>query len=49
MELFTIGHSNNSIQAFIELLQNYDLTALADVRSHPSSHYLHHFNCSRVT
>ncbi|MCC5614389.1 DUF488 domain-containing protein [Nostoc sp. CHAB 5836] len=44
MELLTIGHSNHSIQAFIELLQNYDVTAIADVRSHPYSRYLPHFN-----
>lgn len=35
MELFTIAHSNQSIQAFIELWQKHDVTALADVRSHP--------------
>lgn len=44
MELFTIGHSNHSIQSFIELLQKYDINALADVRSHPYSRYLPHFN-----
>ncbi|WP_445626409.1 DUF488 domain-containing protein [Nostoc sp. DSM 114167] len=44
MELLTIGHSNHSIQAFIELLQKYDVTALADVRSYPYSRYLPHFN-----
>lgn len=44
MELFTIGHSNHTIEAFIELLQKYDVNALADVRSHPYSRYLHHFN-----
>ncbi|MEH2382931.1 MAG: hypothetical protein V7K27_29270 [Nostoc sp.] len=37
MELFTIGHSNRSIQTFIELWQKHDVTALADVRSHPYS------------
>ncbi|WP_414549205.1 DUF488 family protein [Anabaena sp. CCY 0017] len=46
MELFTIGHSNHSIQDFIELLQKHDVTALADVRSHPYSRYLPHFNRS---
>ncbi len=44
MELFTVGHSNLSIQAFIELLQKHGVTALADVRSHPYSRYLPHFN-----
>ncbi|MEA5507386.1 DUF488 family protein [Halotia wernerae UHCC 0503] len=44
MELFIIDHSNHRIEAFIELLQKYDVTALADVRSHPYSRYLRHFN-----
>ncbi|MEH1827130.1 MAG: DUF488 domain-containing protein [Nostoc sp.] len=44
MELFTIGHSNHSILALIELLQEHNVTALADVRSHPYSRYLPHFN-----
>ena len=32
MELFTIGHSNLSIDAFIALLQKHGITAVADVR-----------------
>ncbi|MDJ0620086.1 MAG: DUF488 domain-containing protein [Calothrix sp. MO_192.B10] len=44
MNLFTIGHSNHSIEAFITLLQKHGITALADVRSHPYSRYLPHFN-----
>lgn len=40
MQLFTVGHSNHNIKTFIELLQKYDITALADVRSHPYSRYL---------
>ncbi|MBE9005766.1 DUF488 domain-containing protein [Fortiea sp. LEGE XX443] len=48
MELFTIGHSNHSIEAFVELLQKHDVTALADVRSHPYSRYLPHFNRSTL-
>ena len=43
MELFTIGHSNHSIEAFIALLQQHGVTALVDVRSHPYSRYLPHF------
>ena len=43
-ELFTIGHSNLSIDIFISLLQQHDITAVADVRSHPYSRYLAHFN-----
>ena len=43
-KLFTIGHSNHSIEAFIALLKKHKITALADVRSHPYSRYLPHFN-----
>ncbi len=44
MELFTIGHSNHAIEFFIELLKMHEVTAIADVRSHPYSRYLPHFN-----
>ena len=43
MELFTIGHSNHTIEGFISLLQQHSVTALADVRSHPYSRFLPHF------
>jgi uncharacterized protein (DUF488 family) len=42
--LFTIGHSNHSLDFFIELLRRYDITAVADVRSAPYSRYVVHFN-----
>lgn len=48
MELFTIGHSNHSIDALIELLQQHGITAVADVRSHPYSRFLPHFNQSAL-
>lgn len=48
MELFTIGHSNLSIEAFVLLLQQHGITAVADVRSHPFSRYLPHFNQSEI-
>ncbi|WP_254566339.1 DUF488 family protein [Oscillatoria sp. HE19RPO] len=44
MQLFTIGHSNHEIDTFIQLLQQHQIDALADVRSHPYSRYLPHFN-----
>jgi uncharacterized protein (DUF488 family) len=44
MKLFTIGHSNHTIESFISLLHKFEITALADVRSHPYSRYLPHFN-----
>lgn len=48
MELFTIGHSNLSIEAFVLLLKQHGITAVADVRSHPFSRYLPHFNQSEI-
>lgn len=47
-QLFTIGHSNLSIEAFITLLRQHKITAVADVRSHPYSRYLPHFNKSTL-
>lgn len=47
-ELFTIGHSNLTIDAFIALLQQHGITAVADVRSHPYSRFLPHFNQSAL-
>ena len=44
MKLFTIGHSNHSIESFLSLLQKHQITAVADVRSSPYSKYLPHFN-----
>ncbi|NEO81114.1 DUF488 domain-containing protein [Moorena sp. SIO4G3] len=43
-KLFTIGHSNLSIEDFIALLKHHGITAVADVRSHPYSRYLPHFS-----
>lgn len=47
-QLFTIGHSNLGIDDFISLLHQYQITAIADVRSHPYSRYLPHFNKSTL-
>ncbi|MEX1041242.1 MAG: DUF488 domain-containing protein [Pirellulaceae bacterium] len=42
--LFTIGHSDRSLADFIELLKMFDVSAVADVRSHPFSRWLPYFN-----
>ena len=42
--IYSIGHSNQPIQAFIELLSKHDIQVLVDVRSHPYSRYVPHFN-----
>lgn len=44
MPIFTIGHSNLSIDDAIARLHQHGITAVADVRSHPYSRYLPHFN-----
>jgi len=38
-ELYTIGHSNYTIEKFLALLKQHDINALCDVRSHPYSKY----------
>ncbi|MGB0384505.1 MAG: DUF488 family protein [Ardenticatenaceae bacterium] len=42
--IFTIGHSNHSLDDFIELLQSQAIDVLVDVRSQPYSRYATHFN-----
>ncbi len=43
-ELLTIGHSNHSIEHFLELLTEYRISAVVDVRSGPYSKYSPHFD-----
>jgi len=43
-ELFTIGHSNHSLNHFLELLLAHQVSAIADVRSSPCSKYSPQFN-----
>jgi len=42
--VFTIGHSNHSIDAFIGLLRAQSILDVIDVRSSPYSKYVPHFN-----
>jgi uncharacterized protein (DUF488 family) len=44
MALFSIGHSNAEINAFIDLLRRYEIAALVDTRSQPYSRYNRHFS-----
>ncbi len=37
LQIWTIGHSNRSIDAFLELLGEYGIQVLVDVRSFPTS------------
>jgi len=43
-QVYTIGHSTQSISAFVSLLRQYDVNAVADVRSHPHSTRSPHFS-----
>ena len=43
-ELFTIGHSNHSLDFFLELLVAHRISTITDVRSSPYSKYSPHFN-----
>lgn len=42
--VFSIGHSTHSIEAFADLLQTHNVTAVADVRSAPFSRFNPQFN-----
>lgn len=42
--LFTIGHSNRSIEALIDLLKAHDIERLVDVRTIPKSRHNPQFN-----
>ena len=43
-ELFTIGHSNHSLERFLELLGSQGIEAVIDVRSAPYSRYCPQYN-----
>ncbi len=42
--LFTVGHSDHSLDHFVSMLRNFDVTAVADVRSSPFSRFTPQFN-----
>ena len=42
--VYTVGHSNHSLETFIELLKKAGVNAIADVRSVPYSRYTSQFN-----
>ena len=46
--LFTIGHSNHSIERFLALLRRHSVEAVADVRSRPYSRFVRHFAKDRL-
>jgi len=48
LRLFSIGHSNQPAQAFVDLLKKHDIGVLVDVRSHPYSRYAPQFDTSAL-
>lgn len=42
--LYTIGHSNHSIEEFLKMLLAHNIAQVVDVRTFPSSRYSPHFN-----
>lgn len=44
MKLFSIGHSNATIDAFLDLLRRHEIAVLVDTRSQPYSRYNPHFS-----
>lgn len=49
MEIFTIGHSDQTAEQFIALLQKHGIRLLADVRSAPASRFAPQFNRAALT
>jgi uncharacterized protein (DUF488 family) len=46
--VFTVGHSNHSIEHFLNLLQSHSIEVLVDVRSYPYSNYSPHFDREKL-
>jgi len=44
MQIFTIGHSNDSIEHFFETIREHEINTVVDVRSVPYSRYSSQFN-----
>jgi len=44
MEIYTIGHSNHTVENFIALLEKHAIEVVVDVRSQPYIRHVPHFN-----
>lgn len=44
LNLFTIGHSNRSLEDFLSLLREFSINMVADIRRYPGSRKFPHFN-----
>lgn len=48
MIIYTMGHSNRSIEDFLEILKEYKITKVADVRSVPKSRHNPQYNQDEI-
>src|SRR6266567_9130048 len=48
-QVFTIGHSNQSLESLLNLLSQHQIALLADVRSYPRSRYASQFDRERLS
>jgi len=48
IKLFTIGHSNLSLDVFVDLLKQHNIPTIVDVRTKPFSSYSPQFNRSNL-
>lgn len=46
--IYTIGHSNHTLDHFLNLLRKHGIEVVVDVRSQPYSHYVPHFNQEKL-
>lgn len=44
MDIYTIGHSNYSIEKLIDMLKTYDIDTVVDIRGTPYSKYNVQYN-----
>ena len=47
-QVFTIGHSNQSLEGFVALVKRYHIELLVDVRSQPYSKYASQFDAESI-
>jgi uncharacterized protein (DUF488 family) len=46
--VYTVGHSNHTVEVFCDLLTAHDIQIVVDVRSAPFSKYVPHFNKKEI-
>lgn len=46
--IYTVGHSNHTIDYFIEIIKEFGIDTIVEIRSVPNSKYLKHFNKSNL-